>query len=455
MKFRLRDYFSPLAVLRCHRLMGAAPFWDRERLEQWTRARRAGIVAHACRNVPWYRQRFAESGLRTERLEDPAEWLRVPLTEKRQVRDHGEQFCSEADADGAVWAHTSGSTGTPMRILLDRHVNAAAFALFWRAWSTGGYWRLGQRHAVLKGPLDPGLLRVNGRLRALEIASGQVNADTLDVVAQALDRYRPRFIRCYPSAMYLLCQLLEERGRRLYIPLVITGSETLSPHQRSRIEGVLGARVINHYTHWERAASILECEHGAMHAQEDYGHHEILDPRGRPVGPGEQGEITVTGLHNRAMPMIRYRTGDLGVWSTRDCPCGRSFPVIERLEGRITDLLIRNDGVTVTGRAVANVIKRELWDVRYLQLVQRSPGTLLLKVVPAPGFNEATSGGIMRDILQLLENRMDLELEICSVGALIRSPTGKIRECVNLIPDLQRESTALGLHRTADCSSAG
>jgi phenylacetate-CoA ligase len=238
--------------------------------------------------------------------------------------------------------------------------------------------------------------------------------------------------------MYLLCRLLEDRGQRVHIPMVISGSETLSDYHRAKIEAVLGARVINHYTHWERAASILECEQGAMHAQEDYGHHELLDGEGRPVGPGEEGEITVTGLHNRAMPLIRYRTGDMGVWGSGMCRCGRAFPIIERISGRAVDMLIRRDGATVPGRAVTNVIARELKDVRYIQMVQKSVGVLTVKVVPSANFSDDTARGIVRDLNGLFDNQMEVQIELTAVEDLTRNPQGKLREYINLMSNEER-----------------
>jgi phenylacetate-CoA ligase len=231
---------------------------------------------------------------------------------------------------------------------------------------------------------------------------------------------------------------LEERGIKLHIPMVITGSETLSDYQRTKIESVLGTRIINHYTHWERSGSILECEQRKLHAQEDYGHHELLDAEGNPVGPGEEGEITVTGLHNRAMPLIRYRTGDIGVWGTGTCSCGRTFPIIDRIQGRAVDTLIRKDGVLVPGRAVTNVVSRELQDARYVQMVQKKAGELIVKIVPAANFTEMTTKGIVRDVQGLLDQQMDVQVEITTLENLIRNPQGKLREYVNLMSEADR-----------------
>ena len=258
------------------------------------------------------------------------------------LREHaGNLTATSQFSRGAVWAGTSGSTASPLRFLLDRRVNAAAFALFWRAWSSGGNWRLGQRQAALKGLNHPDGWRYHRVIQTLEMSSGRLAPETARLYRDLLERYRPRFLRGYPSSMYLFCRLLRDAGLKAHVPMVISRSEMLHDFQRAMIESVLRTRVYNHYTHWERAASILECDAGRMHAQEDYTHHEILDRDGEPVPPGVPGEITATGLYNLAMPLVRYRTGDIARWTTERCPCGQTFPAVERIEGRRTIISCR------------------------------------------------------------------------------------------------------------------
>jgi phenylacetate-CoA ligase len=128
----------------------------------------------------------------------------------------------------------------------------------------------------------------------------------------------------------------------------------------------------------------------------------------------------------------------MGVWGSGTCRCGRTFPVIERISGRAVDMLIRQDGVTVPGRAVTNVIARELKDVRYIQMVQKSVGVLTIKVVPSANFSDDTTQGIVRDLHGLFDNQMEVHIELSAVEDLIRNPQGKLREYINLMSDEER-----------------
>ena len=74
-----------------------------------------------------------------------------------------------------------------------------------------------------------------------------------------------------------------------------------------------------------------ECPQGGMHVLSDAVILELLDPEGRPVAPGEPGEIVITDLNSHEAPFIRYATGDIAVMSSRRCPCGRALPLLERI----------------------------------------------------------------------------------------------------------------------------
>lgn len=435
MRFRLRDYALPLKVLKNHRLMQDAPFWPTGRLESWMLSHRTAILQHAYDTVPYYRQAFDREAIQPSETGQPEKWARVTTSDKTTIREQGDAMISTSSATkGAVWAETSGSTGLKLRILLDRDVNAAAFALFVRAWGSGGHYRFWQRHAAMKGLSYDAGWHYNPAIRCLELSSARINPESARFFRDLILKYRPRFMRGYPSAMYLFCRLLREQRLQLHIPMIISGSETLYDFQRQEIEGFLGARVYNHYTHWERAASILECQAGRLHAQQDYGFHEILDNEGRALGPGESGMITVTTLHNRAMPLIRYRTGDIAAWSTDRCPCGQSFPTVDRIEGRQTDYVVGPGGRLVSGTFAVEAF-RTLPNLLSAQIVQAEVGSMEVRIVKGQGYHEPENTRMILDALhQRLGADMKIEIRFCGIEDLERSPVGKIRQCFNRIP---------------------
>lgn len=441
MKFNISDYLAPISILQFRRQMAQQPYWPRERQYEWTRAKRKMLSVNAYATVPYYRALFDKLGIDPTKTDQDEVWQAIPTLSKDQVRSNGEALVSSTNGKGRVWASTSGSTGERMFILLDRNINAAAFALFWRAWNSGGYWKLGQRQASMKGPKLDDIWRVNWKIRTLEIQSARVTPENTVTIRNAIERYGPRFIRCHPSSLYLLCKFIREQGLSLQIPMVMTGSEILEPFQRKEFESVLGARVFNHYTHWERCASALECEAGRMHAQEDYGHHEILNDEGQPAAPGEIGEVVATGLHREAMPFIRYRTGDLASWCEDTCDCGQSFPVIDKVQGRASDFIRGSNGEALSSLAVECILDEED-DVHCVQYIQERPGHLELRIVPNSKFEKSRGvEHLARKSSGVIGNGFKVSARLCTLDELEKSPIGKMRYFINKIPSKNESPT--------------
>ena len=111
--------------------------------------------------------------------------------------------------------------------------------------------------------------------------------------------------------------------------------------ERRTIEEVFQCPVTNRYGCEEVSLIACECQrHDGLHVNADGIYLEVLRPDGTPCPPGEPGMIVVTDLVNRAMPIIRYQVGDMGVLSDRQCPCGRGLPLLEKIEGRMADYVV-------------------------------------------------------------------------------------------------------------------
>src|SRR5215469_8001465 len=122
---------------------------------------------------------------------------------------------------------------------------------------------------------------------------------------------------------------------------------------------------------------------------------EIETPNG-PAAPGETGSILVTDLLNYAMPLIRYRIGDLGAWAAGTCPCGRGLPRLEKVAGRVTDFLVGCDGRLVSGVYLATYVVAQRPSLGQVQIHQRKAGRLTWKLRPGPNFDLQSDGDYLR-----------------------------------------------------------
>jgi phenylacetate-CoA ligase len=298
------------------------------------------------------------------------------------------------------------------------HTNAVEFAFMTTQWERVGY-RLDDRCAVLRGATVNGVDR--GRAwefrpdtHSLFLSSYHLSDRNMALYVRLLHKYRPKFIRAYPSALELLAKFMLAEG---FLPpagveAILCGSEPLYPSQRSLFADVFQCRVFSWYGHSEYAVLAGECECSqAYHVFPEYGYCELIDDEGRPVvEEGGRGELVATSFHNYAFPFIRYRTGDIAVWTNRRCDCGRECQLLEKVEGRRQEYIVTKDGRWVTLTALVFAQHFEAFaHIRKMQLEQSRPGRVALRIVRGPGFCDADAAEVVNRMVAAVEGELDVE----------------------------------------------
>ena len=211
---------------------------------------------------------------------------------------------------------------------------------------------------------------------------------------------------------------------------MIATSEVLAPPQRVLLEEVFGAPVLVEYGCGELGPIAYDCELGTLHLLTPDVVVEILKPDGAPAGPGESGEVVVTDLNNRAMPLVRYRLGDFGVPGA-GCRCGRGLPTLERIWGRAYDFIGTPDGKRYHGEFFMYLfedLRREGSGVQGFQVTQDGPATIEIAIV-TPGSLEPRRESAIR---ALVREQLGIEARIVRVDVIERSASGKMQVIRNL-----------------------
>jgi phenylacetate-CoA ligase len=190
----------------------------------------------------------------------------------------------------------------------------------------------------------------------------------------------------------------------------------------------------------EMVTAGTECAAGRLHRWPELGIVEVMmDAADAPVSPGQSGRLIGTSLLNADMPLIRYEVGDRASASVpqEPCACGRSLPALQRIEGRMNDIILTPDGRTVYW---LNPVFYGV-PVRESQIIQERVDQLRVLVVPAIGFRADTVRNIV-ERLQARVGRVDIQVE--SVEAIPRTAGGKFRAVVNRLP-LPAPATAVNV----------
>jgi phenylacetate-CoA ligase len=246
-------------------------------------------------------------------------------------------------------------------------------------------------------------------------------------------RFRPDYFHGYVSMLDAFARYVESRGydgRLLRLKAVIATSEVLTSPQRALIERVFGTNVLIEYGCGELGPIAYDCEVGTLHLMSPDVVVEILRQDGSAAAPGEAGEVVVTDLNNRAMPLIRYRLADFGVPGTR-CVCGRGLPTLERIWGRAYDFVGTPDGKRYHGEFFMYLfedLRRAGAAVQGFQVTQVGPAQLHVAIVSSDRFGKDPSD-IVRALLR--ERLPEMQVEIVSVPAIQRAPSGKMHVIQN------------------------
>jgi phenylacetate-CoA ligase len=243
-----------------------------------------------------------------------------------------------------------------------------------------------------------------------------------------LNRIKAKLIVGYPSSLYTISQFLLKYGLKVPRPVaVITTAETLFEHQRAAISNAFKSKVIDQYGCAEMCIFVGQCEHGTYHMHPEYGVVEVIDSRKRPVEHCGVGEVICTGFVNRTMPLLRYRLGDMLSMEYNDCPCGRSFPIIKELKGRVDDMLLTANGNPV-GRL--DPIFKCLHGIVECQIVQIDRETIVLKIVKGGEYSFAIERDLIYEMHKRMGDTMNVHVQYCD--QIPRDKNGKFRAVISL-----------------------
>jgi len=394
------------------------------------------LLTHAAANCVYYRELFQQVGFDPDREgAAPLEALtRLPLLDKSTIRSRRDDL-TWPDAPGGV--HTSvtgGSTGEPLRFRFDRRRQGYDKAARMRTHRWFGA-EVGEGEVYLWGsPLEAGtqdrVKRVRDRMtNELLLSAFDLTPETMKTYLGQIARFNPRSLFGYPSSLMRLAQFGRSIGRMVRPPalrVVFVTGELLDEGQRRAIEDYFAVPVANGYGSREAGFIAHQCPQGRMHVMDENVVVEVLDDQATPVPVGDTGEVVVTHLDAWAMPLIRYRTGDVGRRVDGPCTCGRGLSCMEIVGGRRTDHLVATDGTVMHGLSLIYVL-REMDSVARFQVVQDAAGAVEVYVVPADGFDNEDEARIERGARDLLG--WDVGVRVRIVQRIATTASGKHR-CV-------------------------
>jgi phenylacetate-CoA ligase len=411
----------------------------RERLATLQLERLRATVARLLRDVPPIRQRLRAAGVTAaEDVHSLADLPRLPFTVKADLREHYPYDLFAVPREQVVRVHaSSGTRGKPTIVGYTRHDLAVWAEVMARGLVAGG----ARPGMVLHNAYGYGLF--TGGLGFHQ--GGELIGCTVIPMSGGLTERQVMLLRdlggqilcATPSYALNIAQVMREAGLApdaLALEIGFFGAEPWTEEMRGALEQQLRLTALNCYGLSEIvgpgvAAECREVRQGA-HLQEDHFLAEVVDPAtGAPLPPGTEGELVLTTLTKEALPMLRYRTGDLTALDPTPCGCGRTLARMARVRGRYDDMLIVR-GVNLYPSEVERILLGVRGVAPHYQLVLTRPGTLdELTVRCEPADAAADTAALHARIQHALhaETGLSIAVEMLPPGTVPRSEGKAVR----------------------------
>lgn len=392
-----------------------------EKIAELQSRRLKRVLEHAYATVPYYRGLLDGVHLKPGTINSLEDFQRIPILKKSDIQSHLPQLISQSFPKEQLFVSaTGGSTGNPITYYRDMvsmaWVDEAAKRF--RRWM--GYIPEDKIAFIWGADRDiPKSFPPNERwLNSFNLSGARIEEFLKELLV-----FKPRIIRGYATALTLVAEYAKSRKLTVARPHCIESSaETLYDWQRALIQEVFQCPVFNMYGSREVPCLASECDqHNGLHLFSDLRLVEIIRD-GHPAKVGEVGSIVVTDLCNYGMPFIRYEIGDLAILDSTPCACGRSFPKLKEVKGRVSNVITTPDRRFVHGEFFTHLFYQKP-GIKTFQIRQRSLDQIQVVIVPDRGYDPAVVEGILDQIKHHLGASVHCQLSLET--SIPSSPTGK------------------------------
>jgi phenylacetate-CoA ligase len=420
-------------VFKCFRYLKSIEYETSERLRQLQDEKLEKLLLHAYSNVPYYGRILPETGVIKNGRVFLENFGNIPVLTKDIIRREGENLYSKDHKQRHSYKNSSGgSTGEPIEFRQDRQYQAWGLAarFLYNLWADKD---VGQPEIKLWGSerdIFEGSEKISTRLRrygfnVLLLNSFAMSNTVMARYVKLWNNFRPRMVWAYTSSIYEFGLFVRKSGVQIYSPTsIICTAETLTEDVRRITEDIFKCPVLNQYGSREVGVIAAECleKHG-LHALTLNNKVEILDDSIRACSLGQMGGIYITTLQNYSMPLIRYEIGDTAVVAEKQiCGCGRNWPLIGSVTGRISDHFRTKDGQMVHGEYFTHLLyhKKNIEKFKFIQHAYDDVEVMI-----------QTGGNIEADIYKDIEAKVkfvlgdDCKVRFNTVKQIPTTPSGK------------------------------
>jgi phenylacetate-CoA ligase len=324
------------------------------------------VIQYVNAHSPFYKKLFADNNIRLEKIKSADYFKQIPFTTKEDIQKYNDDFFCVSRDKIIDYVTTSGTLGEPVTIALTENdlerlalnecnsfkiAGGSSKDVYQLMTTIDKRFMAGLAYFLGARKLGAGIIRVGNGIP-------QLQWDTIN-------RVKPNIIICVPSFILKLVEYAKQHNidyKNSSIQKAICIGEPIRNEDFSlntlgkKITENWNLKLFSTYASSEMAAAFTECEHGVgAHLQPDLLYIELIDENGKEVKAGEAGELVITTLGVEAMPLLRFKTGDICKINYERCKCGRTSPRLSPILGRKKQM-IKYKGTTIYPHALYEIL---------------------------------------------------------------------------------------------------
>lgn len=388
------------------------------------------ILTHANNHTKYYNDLFKTLKFNPETLTSITELEKIPIMDKNTFIDSYHDLISNNYNDfNPMRMSSGGTTGTTLSFLMDHetHIKKESQAIHY--WKRHGF-KVGEFKTIMyrAGVLIPQGQKIikpwrfdYGR-KMLYLSSYYGSENLYKKYYKLLKHWEPKYMHFLPSAVYLFAKYLNENNLNIKLYKAFSASEMLHDFQKKEIEQAFDCKVVDHYGHIEPGIYVSgQCNNDHYHI---YTNDVIAEVTA-------DGSLLETSLHNKSMPFVRYKVGDLVDGIHYGCSCGIKTPYFKKINGRESSIIYSADGRVISSIGFDQIFRGN--NIRLGQIIQNKKGLIILNLVIEKEFSETDK----INVIFKLQDRVgiDTKIEINYLDDIPKEKSGKYNLVISNIKD--------------------